>query len=226
MHSFRSGSNLIARILSQNGIGDAREWLNSEYVGSVSAESRSEKKKKLLELVEERSVNDIFSIKLPLDHFCNFTHHLGIDGTKIGGLHQKFGKVEFIRIDRADIIAQSISFWRAKVTNQWYLERGFHAEDYPDYNFIEINECYNYICREKFIWNEIIKNSNVKIHKLEYEKFIEDKSYIKDVIYKLWDGEMKKFPINLEYQLLRQSDSRIENYKKHFIKDYIKSKIC
>lgn len=225
LHSFRTGSNLVARILSQNGIGDAREWFNTDYCESLSGSSLVEKKLKLNELISSRSINDIFSIKLPLDHFCNFSYHIGNDGTKIETLPDVFGNVEFIYIEREDVISQSISFWKAKATDQWYVEGSIKPKGEPEYDFKGIYECYNYLCREKFIWNEILKNSQVNVIKLKYEDFQNDSSVIERMISQLWGGIFVGSEFDFEYKIFKQSGTKLTEYKRKFLKDYVRNSV-
>ena len=113
----RSGSTFFCESLSGTGrFGEPREWLNPRQVGAFARYSGQKviKLQEYLKFVMERTTtaNGVFSINFHVDHFIYWKKRK-YDPFSLG-----FDRVFYIY--RRDKLAQSYSFAKARVTDQWF----------------------------------------------------------------------------------------------------------
>ncbi len=190
-HSYRVGSNVLGSILANNGLGEPQEYFNSAWQKSL-AKLRTKKARNLLaeRTFERRSKGGIFSCKFPMQDLFSLLLALDISYDSFWQVREITKTMDYLYLTRSDLFLQSISFWRAQKSNEWFRYHRDFGKPVPNppYNFNEIYECYIYLTREEHLWNEFFKANQLAPTRLCYEDFQADLNSLKSTVQLLLDN--------------------------------------
>jgi LPS sulfotransferase NodH len=172
LHGYRTGSNHVSSVLEHNGLGRAAERFNLKWQQSVKALDPEAIRQNATEVILQNAPHGLFACKLPLQDFLWLTKSIGDFSNPIGSITRQFGRCAVVVINRQDIFLQAVSLWRARATGEWFRRHDSKASPpAPAFDRDGINKAYIYLCREEYLWQELIARSPVAPIRITYEAF-------------------------------------------------------
>ncbi len=172
LHGYRTGSNHVSSVLEHNGFGRAAERFNSKWQQSVKALEPAAMRQSATDIILQNAPRGLFACKLPLQDFLWLTKAIGDFSNPIGSITRQFGRCAVVAIKRQDIFLQAVSLWRARATGEWFRRHDAKSTPpAPDFDRDGINKAYIYLCREEYLWEELIARDPVAPIRIAYESF-------------------------------------------------------
>ncbi len=183
LHGYRTGSNHVSSVLEHNGLGRAAERFNTKWQNAVKGLEPGAIRGNALDVILRNSPNGLFACKLPMQDFLWLTKAIGDFADPIGSTAGQFRRCAVIFLRRRDIFLQAVSLWRARATGEWFRGRDTKGPPpAPPFDRAGINQAYVYLCREEYLWQEIIARSPVTPIRTEYEDFEAEPERLLDLL--------------------------------------------
>lgn len=166
----RCGSNHLCDLLTQAEIGQPTEFFQYDlsHWKVPGAEAA------ILKILQENTVNGIFGAKFAHDH-CAWLQ--SVFGNIIGKkrlLADVLPNHRWIRLVRRDKIAQAMSLYRARVTQEWlrWQDNRKSNVDVP-YDFSAIVACYQTVVTAELAWDVYFSEYGIEPLVIHYEELAE-----------------------------------------------------
>ncbi|HKK16862.1 MAG TPA: Stf0 family sulfotransferase [Gammaproteobacteria bacterium] len=203
----RTGSYLLCEKLWRTGqMGAPFEYFNHfnlmlQMVSRLGADSIQDYVNSLFNL--RTSPNGVFGMKLFPEHF-QFMH--------LARIVWLFPNLQFIYLEREDLLAQAVSYAKAMQTSQWTNLDLSQGEPRYDYNLLLT--CIRRIEQAKKFWDGYFKNNRIEPVRLTYEKLTNDTGTVIDNILDHFNVVPdKSFTIELP-EIRKQTDKTNAEWKK------------
>jgi len=176
--TMRCGSNFLCEHLRANGIGDPAEYLqypfgvaNRQFYDDLGVDY-GDFTGFLDALIENKSVNDIFSVKIAWDHKNAFLDAIKKIDSSIDSLEDFFPGARWLFLRRHDKVAQAISLWKAQKTGVWVAKNSsMPVKEKPEYKFFEILDSLMHILVEDLFWERYFYERKIDPLTLYYEDY-------------------------------------------------------
>lgn len=217
----RSGSTLLARGLQATGeLGMPLEYLNPNAISAWCYE-RSIKQPKLWEYltrIESTRTSPMgwFGIKA---HYRHFEHHFEEDAFLEAVAFVK--QNDFcIFITRRDVIAQAVSYYRARSTGLWSSEhKGLLPRDASlntAFDVIALDDCYEEVLRGEKMWRQVLEHTEQKYLHVVFEDLTSDYHHEMRRVFEYLQMPHLRIPeMQLEPVAKEFNDGLVEMYRKH-----------
>jgi len=175
------GSNFLCEHLRANGIGDPVEYLqypfgvaNRQFYDDLGVDY-GDFTGFLDALIENKSVNDIFSVKIAWDHKNAFLDAIKKIDSSIDSLEDFFPGARWLFLRRHDKVAQAISLWKAQKTGVWVAKNSsMPVKEKPEYKFSEILDSLMHILVEDLFWERYFYERKIDPLTLYYEDYVQN----------------------------------------------------
>ena len=176
--TMRCGSSFLCEHLRANGIGDPVEYLqypfgvaNRQFYDDLGVDY-GDFTGFLDALIENKSVNDIFSVKIAWDHKNAFLDAIKKIDSSIDSLEDFFPGARWLFLRRHDKVAQAISLWKAQKTGVWVAKNSsMPVKEKPEYKFFEILDSLMHILVEDLFWERYFYERKIDPLTLYYEDY-------------------------------------------------------
>ena len=176
--TMRCGSNFLCEHLRANGIGDPVEYLqypfgvaNRQFYDDLGVDY-GDFTGFLDALIENKSVNDIFSVKIAWGHKNAFLDAIKKIDSSIDSLEDFFPGARWLFLRRHDKVAQAISLWKAQKTGVWVAKNSsMPVKEKPEYKFFEILDSLMHILVEDLFWERYFYERKIDPLTLYYEDY-------------------------------------------------------
>ena len=186
--SVRTGSSLLCvSMINTRLLGLPREfYLEEEFENNCNEWNLNEPDRKTFvrASIEQTSTpNGIFTAKIMWSTLYRVlapklagSDELLDNGTMAALIKSNFPKPYFIWLRRYDKVAQAISFYRAKMTDCFYLtdDERDKIPKAPPYDYESIEKDLNYVMREEEGWRSFFIDNDIRPLVLHYEDFTKD----------------------------------------------------
>jgi len=171
--TFRSGSTFLGKLLfDQTRLAFHLEqfnmvptWFKLTDAALVNAIGQS-----LSPVVKGR-----YASKLMWPHRNNVATFLGIDRAHSSELFNVFPSLKFVHLARRDKVAQAVSYYIARKTDNWDAADGQGSVDRDvDYSFQAILDFYKSLSYHDSLWDDFFRTVDVEVTKVFYEDAIAD----------------------------------------------------
>ncbi len=212
----RTGSNLLVRLLKNNGLGDPSEFFNQKLHGfRRAAEDGTSCEQWLEKMRRERTVNGVFGVKIIayqpviMRPFMEMPVQEDFDV-----LRTLLPDAKYIFLWREDVDRQAISFFRAKTTNEWLITKdhlGKEKRTPPplDVEFVEQDIKYINTFNEK--WRTFFDKYGIDPYCVTYETLDANRERVIKEIASFLGRPIEGRPA-LEVDIVRQADELTEQY--------------
>lgn len=176
--TMRCGSNFLCEHLRANGIGNPVEYFqhpfgvaNRQFYDDLGVDY-GDFTGFLDALIENKSVNDIFSVKIAWDHKNAFLDAIKKIDSSIDSLEDFFPGARWLFLRRHDKVAQAISLWKAQKTGVWVAKNSsMPVKEKPEYKFFEILDSLMHILVEDLFWERYFYERKIDPLTLYYEDY-------------------------------------------------------
>lgn len=176
--TMRCGSNFLCEHLRANGIGNPLEYFqypfgvaNRQFYDDLGVDY-GDFTGFLDALIENKSVNDIFSVKIAWDHKNAFLDAIKKIDSSIDSLEDFFPGARWLFLRRHDKVAQAISLWKAQKTGVWVAKNSsMPVKEKPEYKFFEILDSLMHILVEDLFWERYFYERKIDPLTLYYEDY-------------------------------------------------------
>jgi LPS sulfotransferase NodH len=170
----RTGSTLLADMLAMSGAGRADELFNPH---TVPPGSRIELGEYLARCAERSARSGSFAIKLHWDQHQTFLgqlRRLRRSGNRSDGelIASVLPGVRYVLLTRDDVVAQGVSWWKAKQTRVWHDGDEPQADAVFDYDAID--ERVRMAREQTEAWREWLRKNGLDYHAVVYEQLVRD----------------------------------------------------
>ncbi|TPL57331.1 Stf0 family sulfotransferase [Mesorhizobium sp. B2-4-3] len=167
----RCGSNYLCDLLTQAGIGQPTEYFQYELPNWRSVDFDAA----VSTVLRENTVNGIFGTKLAHDHCAWLQSAIAKITGRYTTLGDLFSNHRWVRLVRRDKIAQAVSLYTAKVTQQWLIwqDSGKSSVEVP-YDFLAILDCYKTVVTAELAWDVYFSEHRIEPFIITYEDMIEN----------------------------------------------------
>ncbi len=118
--------------------------------------------------------NGVFGAKIHYHHVVSLAQECGFDGEPAQVLRNFFPDAKYIHLRRRDRRAQAISWYRAKVTNEWWRIKDVTQPDLthevPEFHAPEIRRREFELERQEQGWDRFFANQAVESITMDYEE--------------------------------------------------------
>lgn len=213
--SGRTGSNLLQRLLDNNGLNNPHEWFHSELFGfAKAAESGITTEQWLERMRREHTRDGVFAIKLMTNHPREIRPFMATPvESEQEVVRTLFPDAKFIFLRRKDVDRQAVSIWRAQVTGKWiqWAAESERPRERPPLDLEAVEHHVNRIKWANRFWRQHFRRYGIEPFRLTYEQFDAD-----------WRGSILQVaeflgrPIqgepDLSVDIVRQADDITEGY--------------
>ena len=176
--TMRCGSNFLCEHLRANGIGNPLEYFqypfgvaNRQFYDDLGVDY-GDFTGFLDALIENKSVNDIFSVKIAWGHKNAFLDAIKKIDSSIDSLEDFFPGARWLFLRRHDKVAQAISLWKAQKTGVWVAKNSsMPVKEKPEYKFFEILDSLMHILVEDLFWERYFYERKIDPLTLYYEDY-------------------------------------------------------
>ena len=176
--TMRCGSNFLCEHLRANGIGNPVEYFqhpfgvaNRQFYDDLGVDY-GDFTGFLDALIENKSVNDIFSVKIAWDHKNALLDAIKKIDSSIDSLEDFFPGARWLFLRRHDKVAQAISLWKAQKTGVWVAKNSsMPVKEKPEYKFFEILDSLMHILVEDLFWERYFYERKIDPLTLYYEDY-------------------------------------------------------
>lgn len=215
--SGRTGSNLLQRLLENNGLNNPHEWFHPDLFGFPQFVERGGSAEAFLDKMRaEKTVDGIFGIKMMSNHARQVVPHMAAEvAGPADAVRVLFPEAKFIYLWREDTDRQALSFFRAQRSGKWTKwasekEQGIEHEYEPlDLAFIE--DSLRYIERANAFWERCFDKFGIEPYRLSYERLTADRAGVVGEIGEFLGVRVSEEP-ELEVNIVRQADELTERY--------------
>jgi len=222
--TMRTGSYLLCEGLEATGrAGHPREIFCPERRGNYSGEWQIAPNlgfDDFLHAAIQKSTteNDVLGLKIHAHHVEPLARECGVEGEPWQVLRRLFPAAKYIYLKRRNRRAQAISWYRAKITNEWWRITGVADWDLtgkqPEFDAAEIRRLEVELGRQQEAWDKFFAAESVEVLMMDYETLAEN--YRGEVARALafigGDPELAKaLP---EPRMVRQGDLMTENWQR------------
>ena len=222
--TMRTGSYLLCEGLEwTKHAGHPREIFCPERRGMYEGEWQLPKGTSLEEFLRtaiERgtSANGVFGTKIHFHHVEPLAREAQFTGEAVQVLRKIFPDAKYVHLRRRDRRAQAISWYRAKVTNEWWRIRGLTQPDLtgrvPEFHAPEIRRREFELERQQQAWDRFFAETPVESIAMDYEVLAAN--YREEVARALvFIGEDPALALKLpEPRLVVQADGTTEEWRR------------
>ncbi len=182
--TMRTGSYLLCEGLEATGCaGHPKEIFCPERRENYAGEWRLPREVGLddfLRAAVEKGTteNGVFGMKIHWHHVGPLARECGVTGEPGQVLPRFFPGAKYVYLRRRNRRAQAISWYRAKVTNQWWLIPGVIENDLtkeqPQFHAPEIRRLEVELERQQRGWDEFFATQRVEVLAMDYETLAAD----------------------------------------------------
>jgi LPS sulfotransferase NodH len=119
------------------------------------------------------TANGVFGTKIHYHHLEPLARECGFAGEPVQVLQQLFPGAKYVHLRRCDRRGQAISWYRAKVTNEWWRIRGVTPSDLtgqvPEFHAPEIRRREFELDRQQQGWERFLAEAGVESITMDYE---------------------------------------------------------
>lgn len=164
----RSGSNWLISLTNGTGeMGNGGEWFASWYLKKSMPRTASELVDRVL--TKASTPNGYFCVKVFPAHVHFVQIMYGFDLIKYFSDHYD---TNLVRLSRADLFRQAISYARGVQTNQWTKQSVPKGAEY--YDFDTICRCYFLLARSESYWSTYLGLRQFRAASFVYEDLVEN----------------------------------------------------
>jgi LPS sulfotransferase NodH len=176
----RSGTSLLGGLLASTGcIGRPGEFFDPS---KEPPDARANYRTFVERVVRSRSVGGVFGVKFVHNQLSSFLDALralpgNAECTDRELLEQVLPQPRFVWVQRRDIVAQAVSWWRAEKTGEWRLPVGATREttsELPSFDFEEVDGLVAEIVRGNERWERWFATNQIQAHVVVYEELAAD----------------------------------------------------
>jgi len=117
--------------------------------------------------------NGVFGTKIHRHHLAPLAKEAGFDGEPAQVLRTLFPGAKYVHLRRRDRRAQAISWYRAKITNEWWRIHGVHDPSLtgktPEFHAPEIRRMEYELERQQKAWDAFFEGGEVESMAMDYE---------------------------------------------------------
>jgi len=174
--------------------------------------------------------NGVFGMKIHAHHVEPLARECGVTGGPWRVLRQLFPSAKYIHLRRRNRRAQAISWYRAKITNEWWRIAGVEDRDLtgrqPEFHAPEIRRLEIELGRHQQAWDQFFAAEAVEAMTMDYETLAEN--YRGEVARALaFIGEDPALAQEIpEPRMARQSDSLTEEWQRRMDREFPLSSHC
>ena len=210
----RCGSHMLGHSLLKTGrFGAPFEYLNhrnlarwKEILGTSGLQDT------LGALMKRRtSKNGVFAIKLHHSHTRHFTDPKA--------MYALFPNPHFVQIERSDLLAQAISYSKARQTGVWIQGQKGNGRR-ATYDATDIESCLESIVHQRASWDYEIASLGVPNLKVSFADAVDDIGKVIGRIADLLDVRLPTDQILDEPATSRQAGSENKDWRERILKDY------
>ncbi len=164
-------------------------------------------------VAEGTTPNGVFGAKLMWGYFGDLLARLGTtpDGPAVQALTERFGRLSWIHVTRADSVAQAVSLWRALQTRAWKAADA--PESHPVYHARGIAHLRDQLIEQDAAWRRWFAAKAIDPLVVRYERFAADHAAtLRDVLAHL-GLEVERIP---DPPMDRQGDERSDRWVARF----------
>jgi trehalose 2-sulfotransferase len=182
--TMRTGSYLLCEGLEATGVaGHPREFFCPERRENYAGDWHLPPDVALDEFLrvairKGTTENGVLGIKIHAHHLEPLAQECGVEGEPWKVLEKLFPAAKYIHLRRRDHRAQAISYYRAKITNEWYRIADVIDPDLtgrqPQFNAAKIHELEKELAAHQKLWNAFFAAQNVEVLEMEYEALATD----------------------------------------------------
>lgn len=163
----RCGSHMLGHTLHETGrFGFPLEYLNGGNLAEWKRRLGTSGPTDTIAALRTRrtSPNGIFSIKL------HYAHCRMLGGTD--AMNALFPNARYLLLRRSDVLAQAVSYAKAKQTGVWI--NGQEPTGEPAYDEALIDRCLHRVLRETEAWRYLLSTERLPFRELCFEQILED----------------------------------------------------
>ena len=168
--------------------------------------------------------NGVFGTKIHAHHIKPLAKEAEVTGEPSQVLRRLFPEAKYIHLRRGDRRAQAISWYRAKITNEWWRIPGVSDWELtgrqPEFHAPNIRRLEMELSRHQKLWNDFFAANSVELITMDYETLAAD--YRGEVARALsFIGEDPQLAADLpEPRLVRQSDGISEEWQRRMDEEF------
>jgi LPS sulfotransferase NodH len=182
--TMRTGSYLLCEGLEATGhAGRPREIFCPErranYAGQWKLPASLSSDAFLRAAIENGTTeNGVFGLKIHAQHVAPLAHECGMANKSWQVLRKLFPTAKYVHLRRRNRRAQAISWYRAKITNQWWHIPGVADWDLtgrqPEFNAAEIRRLELRLTAQQKEWDQFFAANPVPVLTMDYETLASD----------------------------------------------------
>lgn len=208
-HGYRSGSNFVASVMANNGLGNPAEYFGRTWESQCMPLHLEDRIANVQQIVSTQAVDGIFAVKMPLQDMMCLLKATKISYFNADRLSKYFSKSIFVHLFRRDTFAQAVSYWRASKSGEWFAyKKDPKSSVAPDFDFEGIYSFYLDLCRKRDIWNCFFEKNKISPITSAYEEFSENENGLSRLIQQV--GKELSPTFFADKALTLVSDNRIQ----------------
>ena len=216
--SFRAGTSFICSLLAANGMAGIR----TEHFNKLDLifHDPDEDFQNQLEQIFMSATDGLFVTKIMWPHRNALAQYMGFDRAGSVELAAMFPRARWINVVRRDKVGQAISFWKAKVTDQWDQMGSDTPAPDPDYDFDYIRACYVELSAHDMLWQDFHALTGTEVRHILYEEFVETvEADLPPLLSWLDDHRLPAGPITITSALKKQRNAHSDTIRERFLED-------
>ncbi len=180
----RTGSYLLCEGLEATGLaGHPREIFCPErrenYAGEWQLPPDTALEEFLRTAIRKGTTdNGVFGTKIHAHHLEPLAREAGVEGKPWQVMGKLFPGAKYIHLRRRNLRAQAISYYRAKITNEWWRIADVKDLDLtgrkPQFNAVKIRELEIELKAHQQLWDEFFAEQKVAVLDMDYETLAVD----------------------------------------------------
>lgn len=216
--SGRCGSTFLQILLHNNGLGHPEEYFNpSEGHQFSEAIKQGIYTEQYSNDVRSRyTLNGLLGITLHPIHIDYMINNININNDNI--LEYLFDHPRFIRLRRSDLLRQSISWWKAKNTNDWFKLKSSNKNEQKkiEFNIEAIDQEIRNVLAWESYWDNFFEMRKVSPLELTYENLVANPQQTIKQISTFLNRPVPQ-TINSDAYIEKQSDKNTEEIIKRYL---------
>ncbi len=212
----RTGSNLLQRLLRNNGLGNPDEWFHQDLFGFGQAVADGVSSEAWLERMRREKTQDgCFGTKMMATHVREIRHAMEQEVEwDFGVLPALYPDAKYIYLWREDVDRQALSFFRAKTSGRWLRwrdEEGVEHEQPPALDVAFVERDVAAIRRLNRQWERFFEREGIEPYRLTYERLDANRAEVVKEIGAFLGKPLEGEPV-LDVEIVRQADELTERY--------------
>lgn len=210
----RCGSHMLGHSLLKTGcFGAPFEYLNQRNLARWKQILRTSGLQDTLGALMKRrtSKNGVFAIKLHHSHTRHFADPKA--------MYALFPDPHFVQIERSDLLAQAISYSKARQTGVWIQGQKGNGRQ-ASYDALDIESCLESIVHQRASWDYEIASLGAPNLKVSFADAVDDIGKVVGRIAELLDVPLSTDQILHKPATSRQTGSENTAWRRRILKDY------